>query len=31
MVLFLLEQLRLATHCSGPMGEDVDDSNLTER
>ena len=24
MVLFLLEQLRLATHCGGPMGEGVD-------
>ena len=24
MVLFLLEQLRLATHCEGPMGEGVD-------
>ena len=24
MVLFLLEQLRLAAHCGGPMGEGVD-------
>ena len=24
MVLFLLEQLRLATHCGGPVGEGVD-------
>ena len=24
MVLFLLEQLRLAAHCWGPMGEGVD-------
>ena len=24
MVLFLLEQLRHAAHCGGPMGEGVD-------
>ena len=24
MVLFLLEQLSLAAHCGGPMGEGVD-------
>ena len=24
MILFLLEQLRLAAHCGGPMGEGVD-------
>ena len=24
MVLFLLEQLRLAAHCGDPMGEGVD-------
>ena len=28
VVLFLLEQLRLATHCCGPMGEGVDDTKL---
>ena len=28
MVLFLLEQLRLANHCIGPMGEGVDDTKL---
>ena len=28
MVLFLLEQLRLATHCCGPMGEGVDDTKF---
>ena len=28
VVLFLLEQLRLAAHCFGPMGEGVDDTKL---
>ena len=28
VVLFLLEQLRLATHCCGHMGEDVDDTKF---
>ena len=28
MVLFLLEQLRLATHCGGPMGEGVGDTKF---
>ena len=28
VVLFLLEQLRLATHCCGPMGEGVDDTKF---
>ena len=28
VVLFLMEQLRLATHCSGPMGEGVDDTKF---
>ena len=28
MVLFLLEQLRLAAHCRGPMGEGVDYTEL---
>ena len=28
VVLFLLEQLRLATHCFGPIGEDVDDTKF---
>ena len=28
MVLFLLEQLRLAAHCFGPMGEGVDDTKF---
>ena len=28
MVLFFLEQLRLAAHCGGPMGEGVDNTEL---
>ena len=28
VVLFLLEQLRLAKHCCGPMGEGVDDTKF---
>ena len=28
VVLFLLEQLRLATHCCGPMGEGVNDTKF---
>ena len=28
MVLFLLEQLRLAAHCRGPMGEGVNNTEL---
>ena len=28
MVLFFLEQLRLAAHCRGPMGEGVDYTEL---
>ena len=28
VVLFLLEQLRLAAHCFGPMGEGVDDTKF---
>ena len=28
MVLFLLEQLRLAAHCEGPMGEGVDNAEF---
>ena len=28
VVLFLLEQLRLASHCCGPMGEGVDDTKF---
>ena len=28
VVLFMLEQLRLATHCCGPMGEGVDDTKF---
>ena len=28
MVLFFLEQLRLAAHCEGPMGEGVDYTEL---
>ena len=28
VVIFLLEQLRFATHCSGPMGEGVDYTKL---
>ena len=28
VVLFLLEQLRLATHCFGPMGKGVDDTKF---
>ena len=31
MVLFLLEQLRLAAHCVGPMGEVWITLNLAER
>ena len=28
VVLFLLEQLRLAAHCFGPMGESMDDTKF---
>ena len=28
VVLFLLEQLRLATHCGGPIGEGMDDTKF---
>ena len=31
VILFLLEQLRLATHCCGPMGEVWMTLNLAER
>ena len=29
VVFFLLEQLRVATHCCGPMGEGVDDTKFS--